>query len=173
MATYACSAGEIEVVVDVAIATLPRRNRVTSGERKSHRRMIEVRAEPIVRSMARVAGGRETAADVIRIRRTLKIRRVTRITLRRHCLEFAAGRALVARIAIYRRVRSRQRKAIVVLLNLLHRYLPSANGVALLAVGSQLPLVNVRVTILTSLSHVAEYWFDVALNACHCLMHPP
>ena len=56
------------------------------------------------------------------------------IALRRHRLELAVGRAFVARIAVHGRVRSRERKAIVVLLHLLNRDLPSPDRVALFAV---------------------------------------
>jgi hypothetical protein len=61
-------------------------------------------------------------------------------------------------------------KAVDVLLNLLHRDLPAADRVALFAVRSQLPLVNVRMAVLASLSYIREYWFDVALDASHGLV---
>jgi hypothetical protein len=59
---------------------------------------------------------------------------MARVALRRHCDELAVGRAFMAGIAVHGRVRSGQRKAIVVLLDLLDRDLPSADGMALLAV---------------------------------------
>ena len=42
---------------------------------------------------------------------------------------------------------------------------------ALLAIRSQLPPVNIRMTVLASLSHVREYGFHVTLNAGHGLVH--
>jgi hypothetical protein len=58
-----------------------------------------------------------------------------------------------------------------VLLDLLNRDGPSANRVALLAIGSQLPLVNIGVAILAALSDVSEDRFHVTLNTGHGLMH--
>lgn len=66
----------------------------------------------------------------------LKIFDVARIALRRERLELGTSTALVARIAIHGGMGSGQREAIVVILNLLNRNLPSANGVALLAICS-------------------------------------
>ncbi len=105
------------------------------------------------------------------LRGPLEIRRVAGIALRGHRLELAVGRALVAGIAVHRGVRSGQREAVVVLLDLLDRHLPAADRVALLAIGSQLPLVNVRVAVLASLSDIGEHRLDVALDAGHRLVH--
>ena len=77
----------------------------------------------------------------------------------------------MAGVAIHRGVRSGQRKAVVVLLDLLNRNLPSANRVALLAIGSQLPPVNIRVAVLASLPNVGEHRLYVALGAGHRLVH--
>ncbi len=62
-------------------------------------------------------------------------------------------------------MRSSQREAIIVLLHLLDRDLPSANRMALFAIRSKLALVNVRVAILTTLSDVSENRLCVALDA--------
>jgi hypothetical protein len=43
--------------------------------------------------------------------------------------------------------------------------------VALFAVRSQLATMNVRVTVLASLSYVCEHWLDVALDASDGLVH--
>lgn len=87
------------------------------------------------------------------------------IALRRHRLELAARGSLVTGIAVYGRMRSGQREAIIVLLHLLHRDLPSTEGVALLAICSQLPLVDVGMAVLAALSNTGEHWPDVALRA--------
>jgi len=42
---------------------------------------------------------------------------------------------------------------------------------ALLAIRSQLPLVNVRVAVLASLSNIGKHRLHVALNARHRLVH--
>ena len=96
---------------------------------------------------------------------------MARVALGRHCDELAARCALVAGIAIHRCVRSRQRKAVVMLLHLLNRNLPSANCVALLAIRSELTPVDVGVAILASLPYVAEHRLGMALDASHRLVH--
>jgi hypothetical protein len=68
-------------------------------------------------------------------------------------------------------MRPGQRKAVVVLLDLLDRHLPTAHGVALFAIRSQLPLVNVRMAVLASLPDVREYGLHVTLDAGHRLVH--
>lgn len=77
----------------------------------------------------------------------------------------------MADIAVYRSVRPSQRKAVVVLLHLLNGDLPSPDGVALLAIDSQLPLVNVGVTILATVSNVGKNRPDVTFRATHRLVH--
>jgi len=120
----------------VAVDTLPWRHRVPAGQRKPNRGVIELGVQPVIRQVARCTVCGEMRGDVIRIRAALEIRGVTGIALRRHRLKFTLGRAFVAGVACDGRVGSRQRKAVIVLLNLLHRDLPSADGVALLAIRS-------------------------------------
>lgn len=90
---------------------------------------------------------------------------MTGIALRRHCFELAVGSALVAGVAVDSRVSTGQRETIVVLLDIFVGDLPSTDGMALLAIGTQLPAVHVSVTVLTALSHVGEDHLDVALCA--------
>ena len=73
---------------------------------------------------------------------------------RRHRLEFAVRAAFVASVAVDRSMGSRERESIVMLLHVLHRDLPSTHGVALLAISSQLTLVDVGVTVLATLTHI-------------------
>ncbi len=90
---------------------------------------------------------------------------MTGVALRRHRLELAAGCALVAGIAIDGRVGSGQREAVIVLLHLLDGNLPSADGVALLAIGSKLTSMDVGVAVLATLADAGEHWLYMALNA--------
>ncbi len=99
------------------------------------------------------------------------VRLVARIALRGHRLELAVRSTLVTGIAVDRGMRSGEREAVIVLLNLLHRDLPSADSVTLFAVGSQLPPVNIGVAVLAALPHVGEDRLHVALNAGDGLMH--
>ena len=57
------------------------------------------------------------------------------------------------------------------LLNLPNGDLPATDRVALLAVRSQLALVNVGMTILTTLSNVGENQPNVTFSAAHGLVH--
>lgn len=132
-----------------------------SRQRKTCRRVIEVRAQPGIGAMAVVACAGKTGYDVIRTRSCLKILEVARSTGRRHRLKLAGRPAFVARVAIDDGMRSGERKTVVMILNLLHRDLPSADAMALFAIGSQLPPVNVSVAILATLSHIGEDWFYV------------
>ena len=168
---YASRAGQVVVIVDVAIGALARRHRMSTAQRESHRIVIELGIHPVIAGMAGIAVGGKFRANVIGIGGGLKILEVTRRAGRGHRPEVAGGAALVTSFAIYGGMRSRQREAIVVLLDLLHRYLPSPNRVALFAVRTQLPLMNVGMAILASLSHIREDWFHVALYATHTLMH--
>ena len=144
---------------------------MSAGQREAHGVVIELRIQPVIGAVAAVAGGRELGGDVIRVGGRVEIRRVAGIALGRHRLKLAVGSALVAGIAIDGRMSARQRKAVVVLLDLLDRHLPAAHGVALLAVRSQLTLVNIGMAVLAAVSDVGEHWFDVALNAGHRLVH--
>ena len=119
MAGDASRAREVEIVVDVAIRALAWGNSVSAGQRKSDRGVIEIRTQPVIGAMAGFAGGGKPGADVIRIARRLEVGRVAGITGGRHRLELAVGRALVAGIAVHSRVRSGQREAVVMLLDLL------------------------------------------------------
>lgn len=66
-----------------------------------------------------------------------------------------------------------QWKAVLVLVDLLHRDLPSLDAVTLLTICTELALVNVGVAIRALVAHVGEYGFDVTLRATDPLMHAP
>ena len=173
VAGNASSGGEIVVIVDVAVRAHPRRYGVGAGQRESRRVVIERRIQPAVGGMAGLAGGRKLAGHMARIAGPREIRRMAGIALGRHRLEPAGGRALVTGVAIHGRVCPGEREAIVMLLDLLDGDLPSANRVALLAIGSQLPLVNVGMAVLATLPHVGEHRLHVALDTGHRLVHAP
>lgn len=66
---------------------------------------------------------------------------------------------------------SEQRKAVLVLINLLDGNLPALDSVALLAAGTELALVDVGMAIGALFSHIRKYRFDVALGTGDSLMH--
>jgi len=164
-------AGEVVVIVDVAIHALARRHCMATGQRKSCRRVIELRIQPVVCRMAGFAGSRKFAGDMVGIGGPSEVRRVAGIALRGHRLKLAVRHSLVAGIAVHGRVRAGQREPVVMLLDLLDGNLPATDRVALLAICPQLPLVNVRVAVLAALPHVGEYRLDVTLHAGHGLVH--
>ena len=65
-----------------------------------------------------------------------------------------------------------QRKAVLVILNILDPDRPPAGGMALLAAPAELPAVDVRMACRTRSAHVAEDHADVALRATDGLVHP-
>ena len=132
--------------------------------------MIELRVQPVVGGVASFARSGELGADVVGIGRPREIRRMAGIALRGHRLKLAIGCALMAGVAVDCGVRSGQREPVIVLLDLLNRNLPAAHRVALLAIRSQLPLMNISVAVLASLSDIGEHGLHVALNAGHRLV---
>ena len=160
---------QVVIVVDVAGGTghigMAIRQQEPGGA------VIELRAQPVVKRVAGVAGGRELCTDVIRIRGLLKILQVAGSAGRRQALEFAHCRALMAVLALHRGMRAEKREAILVIFNLLNGIVPTKNRVALRAVRAHFPLVNIGVAILTILAHVCEYRFYVALCAFNFFVH--
>jgi len=70
-------AGQVVIVVDVAIGASPRRNGMGTGQREAGLRVIELAVRPLNGVMAHLASGRE-AGVVYRILRTLEIGLVAR-----------------------------------------------------------------------------------------------
>jgi hypothetical protein len=72
---------------------------------------------------------------------------------------------LVAGTAVYRGVRPKEGKAILMLSYRLHRYTPAANRVAGIALAAELPFVNVGVAVGALRADVAEDQFGVTTTA--------
>ena len=77
MARHTRGAGQVVVIVDVAIRTLPRRGRVRPGQREPRAVVVERRVQPGRGAVAGIASLREVRRHVIRIRRALVILQVT------------------------------------------------------------------------------------------------
>jgi hypothetical protein len=170
MAQDASRARQVEAVVHMAIHAGPGWNGVPAGQRESHRIVIELRIQPVVRPVALFAGRRVSEGDVVRGLRLLEVRLMAGKARRGHALELAVGRVLVAGIAIHRSVSAGQGETIIMLLNFLDGYSPSAHAVALLTIGAQLALMNIGVAVLAACAHVAEHRLHVALRAPHILV---
>ena len=77
VAADAGRAGDVEIVIDVAIRTLPRGNRVCTRQRKPRFRVMERRRLPGCGGVAGFASLCESPAHVIRVRGSLEILQVT------------------------------------------------------------------------------------------------
>jgi len=144
---------------------------VGADQRKSSElQVVELGPQPIVHAMALLAARRKTAADVVGLG-GLKVLRMARVALSRKALELTDGRAGVARGTIQRRMRTHQGKAVLVLINLLHRDLPSLDGVALFTGRAKLAFVDIGVAVGALLAHVGEHRLGVALGATDSLVH--
>ena len=102
----------------MAIGALSRRHSVAGGQGKSDRAVIELGVQPVVGSMAAIAGGGKVGCDVVGSFGRLEISHVTGRAGRGHGLKVAGRCTLVTSIAVHHRVRSGQRKAVIMLLNL-------------------------------------------------------
>lgn len=58
-----------------------------------------------------------------------------------------------------------ERKTILVLLDILDRYLPALHGMALIAIGSHLPTMNISVALGALVSYIGKNELAVALRA--------
>jgi len=169
--TNAGRAAQVVDTISVTVGTLARRNRMSTRQRESDGTMIEFCIQPTIRAVATLARGGEFGSDVVGTDGGLKVGVVTGRTSRGHRLELTIGGAFLAGIAVHRRMGARQHEAVVVLLDLLNRDLPSPDRVTLLAVGSQLPLVDVGMAILAALSYIRENRLHMTLRAGHGLVH--
>ena len=121
--------------------------------------------------MATLAGRREIRRGVVWICRFLVIGQMARSACRGQPFKLSHGRALVAVLALHRRMCSKQGKAVLVILDLRDGNLPAQHRVALRAIRSEFPPVNVRVAIRAISPHVREHRLRVALRALHFLVH--
>jgi len=82
---------------------------------------------------------------------------MARVASRRQSYELSSGCVLVALIAFDQCMRSNQRESILVILDLLDIYLPAFDGVAALAIGTELPAMNVCVALRALSANLLEH----------------
>ena len=135
-------------------------------------RVIELRADPVVHRVARLAGRRQIQSDVVDSDRlgTNKVLLMAGETLRRQTLELAHGSAFVAGVAVHSGVRADQREPVEVLIDLLNRNMPAPDRMALLAVCAHLPLVDIGVAVGALRADIGKDHLGVALRAGHTFM---
>lgn len=133
--------------------------------------MVEFRVQPGVKSVARLTSCGELCAGVIRVGGLLVILQMAGSALRRKSLELAHSRALVAFVALYRSVCTEKWEAILVILHLLNRCVPSADGVALGTVRTKFAPVNVRMAVSAGFAHIRENRLNMTLRAANLLVH--
>lgn len=171
MAAHAGCRRTFELIIDVALVALQRRVRADQGK-AGVLQMVKIDSEPVVhRRVALFAGSRESRGGVRRTGCVLVIGGVAGIALRRQSQKLAGSRSFVAGLAVQRRVRADQREAILVLLHLLDRDVPSLHGVALLAARAKLTAMNVSVAVGALRAHVSKDHLGMALGASHTFMH--
>ncbi len=157
----------LELVVEVAGLAL--QCSVHTGKRKpGHRKMIELGSEPAVHRVARFA--RDRKAGVIDDR-CLEVLLMAVVAGCRESHELPNSSALVARGAFQRRVRADERKAVLMIFDIIDRHLPALDRVAVLAVGAELAHVNVSVTVSAVRTDIGKYQRCVAFRAAYLLMH--
>lgn len=88
-------------------------------------------------------------------------------------LEDTGRRAAMAGITGNCGVRAKQRKPVLVILDVAHGNSPASHGVAVLACFAKLVAMNVGVTIGALLAYLAENSVDVTLAARHVFMQAP
>jgi len=147
---------------------------VAIGQQKTGRAVVELGVQPGVKSMAACAirsCKRASGRWMRRIRRLLPIRQMAGRAGRRKPQVISDCGVLMTLLALDYRVRAEQRKSIEVLLNRLHRHLPSENRVALSAVRAELSAMNVGVTIGAILANVGENRLGMASRAGYFFVH--
>lgn len=165
----------LQIVVIVDVAGGARHVRVPVRQLESRRAVIEFCSQPTVKTVtALTIRGRKYGwiRLVRRIRGVLPILQVAGIALCRQSEINARRRALVAFRAIYRGMCPQKRESVLVILQLLRCHIPALNRVALCAVRSELPPVDVSVAVRAILAHIRENWLYVAQSASHLLVHP-
>ena len=129
--------------------------------------MIKFRSGPGVGGVTSLAGRGKVRGRVVWVGGLLEVTQVARGAGDREALVLADGRTLMAILAQDSGVGPEKRKAVIMTANLLHRDVPASKGVALLAIGTELSAVDIRVAIRAVFADVREHRLRVALSAFH------
>lgn len=178
-----CCSGEILYVTAIAIdrraleasvhmASGAIDGRMCTRERKmSELRVIKPHGEPLIHVVAGFARRREPGRDVVDRAGLLKILEVTARALRAQAHVSADGRTRVTVIASGRGMRTQQREAIPVVLHGTVVDPPALDRMAPFALCTELPLMQIRVTVGALRTRVGKDLGYVARVARHRAMH--
>jgi hypothetical protein len=150
------------------------RLQVSTAQREvGHARVIELGSYPAVRGVALLALGGESGGLVVQRLGVQVVAKVAAGALRIEARERSLCRAAMAGFTLDRRMRSEQRKSILMIAQLLDGGIPAADGVATLATVAELLSVNIGVAVGALRAYVAELHLQMAASAGHILMHTP
>lgn len=171
MAGEACSRSRLEVVIEVAGAAI--QLGVRSGESEAgEAQVVKLSTGPGIERVATLACGGKVQGAMIDDR-SLIVLRMAGEALRRQPYELTGGGVLMAGVALQQGVGAYERKAVLMVADRLDRDLPALYGMALLAIRSELALMNVRVAVRASRTDIAEDKIHMALGAVNLGVHTP
>lgn len=149
-----------------------RRGCMRTGKGKAgEARVIESRSLPLVHAMTVLAANRNVVGAMIERPRGNVLLLVTADALRAEPDIHARRRALMTSIAAQRRMRSQQRESIQVAANRAGGNLPSPHSMTILARGSHLAPMEIRMAISALLPNVSKDFFHMAGITRHALVH--
>jgi hypothetical protein len=171
VARDAGSLSQVVVVVNVAIGARARRHSMCTCQGKPSQCMIKAGIQPIIGRVARLASSRKFSGYVVGIPGRLQIFLMATQASRRHSGEIAECAVLVAVVTSGGRVCAGERKAVHVLIDLLHRNFPTADCVAGLASRAHLTPVDVGVAVGAFGTDIAENHLGVTGRASYPFVH--
>jgi len=162
--------GNLQIIIVVDVAGSAGHVRVAVRQQEPCCAVVKCRSQPAVKFVATlaIAGGEGgSGAGVRGICGVLPIFQVAGIASGTQSEEHPRGRLLMAFIALNRGMSAEERKAVLVIANLLDGDVPTLRSVALRAVRTHLAAVDVSVAVGAIFADVCKYGFCVTLRALH------
>ncbi len=170
MAADATGAGQLEIAAEMAGGAIELGVNAGQGE-TSELPVVEGSPHPGIHGVAGLASRGEARRLMIGKLRLHELGRVAGHAIGGQSLELPSRRSLMAIVADQSGVRSDQGKAVLVTADARQNNLPAAHRVAALAVRSELPPVDVRMTVGTLGPRVRKHQAHMALGAGDPFMH--
>ena len=134
--------------------------------------VVELRAEPDIYAVAGLAGDREIGGRMVQRLGGLIVLKMAGDALRAQAGIDTRCRAMMAIVASRHRVGADQREAVAVFLNRRYRHVPPAHRVTAVAVRTELPPVQIRVTLRALCRGLREHQIRVATPASDVMVQP-